>query len=399
MPTLRRKGRYFYLRDRSGGTDTEVATGCTDRKAAEAWQRQWERDRADPEGAARRTAAANTLQDAVDLEHDRHLAEERAGKLASDTVAFYKRKMGVVLDVLGGEVPLIEITSATVDQYIGTRREDGASDHTIAKELHALKGALTTARRARLWYGRVDDVMPERFAPNYQPRTRFLTVAEVQRVIGELTPDRAAWVALAVGAGAERSALEQAEQGDLDLTRGLVRVRGTKNDRRDRMVPLVLPVCGKLVEHAFEWGQGTEGRLLRPWNMNWRDLQDVARDLKIEPFSLHSLRHTFATWHLAEGISWDDVARALGHSDTTMLHRTYGHLGGEELRNRLVRTLSHASETSPYLPRDGAPGAHSARSAHASPNDESPSFEGLSGYRRSELNQRPWDYDSPALTD
>ncbi|MDB4929975.1 MAG: integrase family protein [Myxococcaceae bacterium] len=399
MATLRRKGPYWYLRDRSGGSDTEIATGCTDRKAAEVWLRQWERDRADPEGAARRAAAASTIQEAVDLEHARHLAEERAGKLASDTVAFYKRKLGVVLDVLGGAFLLVNFTSATSDQYIATRRDDGVSDHTIFKELHALKGALSTARRARIWFGRVDDVMPERFSANYQPRTRFLTLVEVQRVIGELTVDRAGWVALAVGAGAELSALQQAERIDLDLPRGLVRIRGTKNARRDREVPLVLPVCRQLVEHAFAWGLGSEGKLLRPWPMNWRDLQDVARDLEIEAFSLHSLRHTFAAWHLAEGVSWDDVARALGHADTTMLHRLYGHLSGEALRARLFRALNPAETSAPHLPRDGAPGARPARPARSPSNDESPSCEGLSGYRRSELNQRPWDYDSPALTD
>ncbi len=394
MPTLRRKGRYWYLRDRSLGTDTEIATGCTDKKAAEAWQRQWERDRADPEGAARRAAAAHTLQDAVDLEHARHLAEERAGKLAPDTVAFYKRKLGVVLDVLVGETLLIEITSATIDNYIATRRDDGASDHTIAKELHALKGALGTARRAKLWHGRLDEVMPERFAPNYQPRTRFLSVHEVQQVIGELTPDRAAWVALAVGAGAELSALEAAERGDLDLKRGLVRVRGTKNDRRDREVPLVLPLCRGLVELAFRWGEGEGQKLLRPWHMNWRDLQDVARALKIDPFSLHSLRHTFATWHLAQGIPWDDVARSLGHAGTAMLHKTYGHIQGEELRDRLLRALKPSGETSPDVPREGAQGARSALPAHDPEMTKTPMDQGVSGCRRWDLNLRPWDYDS-----
>ena len=352
------------------------------------------RDRNDPDGAARREASPTTIQEAVDREHARHLAEYRAGKIAKDTVDFYARKLGVVLDLLSPDLPIAEITSATVDRYIATRRNDGVTDHTISKELSVLRGTLSTARRARLWFGREDEVMPERFAPNYQPRDRFLSEDEVHRVIGALTPDRAAWVALAVGAGAELSALQSAERRDLDLDRSIVRVRGSKNARRDREVPLVLPVCAKLVELAFQWGEGVGGKLLRPWGKNWRDLNDVAVALGMPPFSLHSLRHTFATWHLAEGISWDDVARALGQSDTTMLHRTYGHLGGEELRDRLLRVLNPGEETSPYLPRYGARGAHLARPAHDPPNDETPSEEGVSRYRRSELNQRPWDYDA-----
>lgn len=66
MATLRRKGRYWYLRSRSEGRDTEVATGCTDRKAAEAWQREWERDRAEPGG----DWSPADLDAAVDLPRD-----------------------------------------------------------------------------------------------------------------------------------------------------------------------------------------------------------------------------------------------------------------------------------------------------------------------------------------
>ncbi len=399
MATLRRKGAYWYLRDRSDGADTEYATGATDRKAAEAWRVQWERDRADPEGAARRAAASTTLREAADREETRWANEARAGKLAEASVDFYQRKLGTVLRMVGPQRRLADVTSVTVDRFIDARRNEQASDHTIAKELYVLRAMLDTARRARRWFGVVDDVMPRRFSPNYRPRDRFLTIEEVQRVIAELPPDRAAWVALAVGAGAELAALQAAERGDLDLAQGLVRLRGTKNERRDREVPLVLPVCQALVEQAFQWGEGSGRKLLRPWTKNWRDLDDVATRLQIAPFSLHSLRHTFATWHLAAGISWDDTAHALGHADTTMLHRTYGHLGGVELRRRLLRTLREGAKTSPDVPRHGARGALPAHAARSPQNDESPSFEGLSGYRRSELNQRPWDYDSPALTD
>ena len=385
---LRKRGEKWYLRGTVGGRRIEVCTGLTDKKAAEAWARAYQRDLADPDGAARRAAQAFTVQQAVDLTLARHDAEHRAGNLSDGSVDFYERKLGHVLRVLGPDTALAAVDAAAVDRYIASRRVEGASQHTIAKELHQLEVTLKLAKRRGLWHGDAEKVLPVNFSPRYEPRTRALSVAEVQRVLAALDPDRAAWVALAAGAGAELGALQLAERGDWAPGRVTVRVRGTKNDRRDREVPLVLDVCRELVAFAWRHGAGTGQRLLRPWGKNWRDLQLVASKVGIGPFSLHSLRHTFATWHLAAGLSWDDVARALGHADTTMLHRIYGHMTPEQLRERL------ASHLAPPVPHKAGQGMQRKQRVHGSSKRESPSEEGLSGCRRSELNQRPWDYDA-----
>lgn len=398
MPTLRRKGRYWYLRVRDGAADREIATRCTDESAAKAWAVQWERDRADPEGAARRAARSKTLQDALDLTLAHYHGEARAGRLAEATLAFYAKKLGIVLHTLGSP-PLMEVTPGTGDGYVARRRKDGACDHTIAKELHVLRAALALAKRQGWWQGDPRDIKPPSFSPGYKPRTRWLAMGELQKIIAELTPDRAAWVALAVGAGAELSALARAQRDDYDPERGLVRVRGTKNARRDRWVPVVLPECRQLVELAFASGGGAGTTLLRPWGKQWRDLQAAAARAEVPGFSMHSLRHTFATWHLAAGCAWDDVARAMGHADTTMLHRTYGHLDPEELRRRLAGVAGNvagkaAGKSSPDVPRYGVEKVDRGDGVDGSPKRKRPSGEGLFGCRRSDLNQRPEDYDS-----
>ena len=46
------------------------------------------------------------------------------------------------------------VNAATVDSYMVTRGNEGASKHTVAKELGALRGVLRTARGAfglELW--------------------------------------------------------------------------------------------------------------------------------------------------------------------------------------------------------------------------------------------------------
>lgn len=392
---LRKRGEKWYLRGTVNGERIEKCSGLTDKKAAEAWAREYQRDLADPERAARRVAEAFTVQQAVDLTLARHLAEHRAGNLAAASVEFYERKLGRVLDGLGPDTPLALIDARAVDDYIAKRRADDASQHTIAKELHQLEVTLRLAKRRDLWHGDVDKVMPVDFSPRYEPKTRALSVAEVLRVVAALDPDRGAWVALAAGAGAELAALERAERGDWTEGRDVVVVRGTKNDRRARVVPIVLPACRDLVRFAFANGAGEGQRLLAPWGKNWRDLQLVASKLKVEPFSLHTLRHSFATWHLAAGFSWDDTARACGHADTKMLHRIYGHMTPDELRARLASLLPQpAPESAPPVPHQAGQGVQKGQSAHGPKKAKTASQEAVSGCRQSELNRRPWDYDA-----
>ena len=49
------------------------------------------------------------------------------------------------------------------------------TDHTIAKELVALRAALKLAKRRGIWKGDPAEVLPVGFAPEYKPRNRFLT--------------------------------------------------------------------------------------------------------------------------------------------------------------------------------------------------------------------------------
>lgn len=430
---LRRRGSEgkWYLRGTYDGERVEVCTGHTNKKAAEAWARQWERDRADPEAAARRAAREKTVLDALELALQHHQREHAAGNLKAATLDYYERKLGVVGSLLGA-VTLADLEAAGVDKYITDRRGHGASDHTIYKELDVLERALRLARRVKLWAGVVEDVMPERFSPRYTPKARALTLDELVRVLATQPGDRAAWIAYAVACGAELAALQTAERRDYDPEAGLVLVRGTKNARRWRRVPVVLPVCRALLEFALARGQGRKPLLLSPWGKNWRDLQVAATAAGVAPFSLHDLRHTFATWHLASGVSWDDTARALGHADTTMLHRIYANLDAGELRVRLAalatgvraadgaplpvfasrddarkasglaplrRTARRAGPVpcptrAPLVPQNTADGAGMAGMADNPEMTKAPAKQGLSGCRRSDLNQRPWDYDT-----
>ncbi len=63
---------------------------------------------------------------------------------------------------------------------------------------------------------------------------------------------------------------------------------------------------------------------LDAYTVQWRDDARDALETAFIRALRGGLRHPFAAWHLKAGASRDDLARALGHTGTAMLHRIHG---------------------------------------------------------------------------
>jgi integrase len=58
-----------------------------------------------------------------------------------------------------------------------------------------------------------------------------------------------------------------------------------------------------------------------------RMIKKASGDARIDPpISFHTLRHTWASQAVMNGVSLMVVAKNLGHSDTRMVEKHYGHL-------------------------------------------------------------------------
>ena len=57
------------------------------------------------------------------------------------------------------------------------------------------------------------------------------------------------------------------------------------------------------------------------------------------PLNFHQLRHTYASHMVMDGVPLIVVARNLGHADTRMVERHYGHLSNDFI-TRTIRDLS-----------------------------------------------------------
>lgn len=70
-------------------------------------------------------------------------------------------------------------------------------------------------------------------------------------------------------------------------------------------------------------------------------LSKMLKNLKIEPITLHGLRHTHASILIANNVPLQVIAKRLGHTDTNMIQRVYGHLleVTEDEGNRMIMRL------------------------------------------------------------
>jgi integrase len=410
---LRKRGGIYHAEFYEGGRRVRRTTHTGDRRNAEALGLRWERAAADPAGARARDA---TLMQALDLLVDQRAELATAGERSVDTVAFYARKSGVLarvfaehFGVAADAVRLERIDAAAVDAFVSTRRGEWAderktrriSDHTIVKELTTLRAALKLAKRRGLWRGDLDEVMPDagEVSAKYAPKERWLpqheVLALVQRLGGRSAhsmwrADRAARIAFAAATSAERGALDRAERADAQLGDAidLVLVRGTKRPSRWRTVPVVTKAARNMLRFALAKAQGEGGKLFRPWANADRDIKAACRAAGIAPCSYNDLRRTFAQWLRQDGVPLELVAPAMGHVTTTMVQRVYGKLDASALADRIALQLSgpRVAQTRSQKrdARDGRDRAATKRPAKTL----------AKRCRRSDLNQRPWDYDA-----
>ena len=320
------------------------STRCTDKRAAEIRRRQLERAAADPDHAA----AGATLTQAIQAFLADRAELVRAGRRAPATLEFYTRKVGHVVRVLEGvpdegtyqPLPLARFGAVDVDRYITARRGEKAGENTISKELVALRGVLRLALRRGLWKGQIEAIMPIAFAPDYKPRTRALSHAELPALLAELSPDKAARVALIVATSACASEAEKVRRDDVTADASRVLLRGTKRPGRWRTVVIVLPWQRALMGFALDHAQGEDNALFLPWGNIRRDLIAACDRAKIPPCSPNDLRRTFSRWLRAEGVPLEVIAPLMGHATTKMVQLVYGVQTPDELAARVRATCT-----------------------------------------------------------
>lgn len=162
-------------------------------------------------------------------------------------------------------------------------------------------------------------------------RIRYLTVPEAKRLLNACNPDFRSLVQAALETGARYGELAKLTVADFNPDVGTVNIRQSKSGKPRH---IVLTDEGKAFFRQLTAGRpGDELTLQKADGSMWRmshqlrPMADAVHRAKINPpISFHGLRHTWASHATMNGVPLLVIAKNLGHSDTRMVEKHYGHL-------------------------------------------------------------------------
>ncbi len=281
---------------------------------------------------------------------DRYIAEvlprkPKSQKQQARQLRWWSKELGYL--VLADVTPAVIGTARDKLSTTVSTRGDLRSPSTVVRYLAALSHALSVAYKEWCW---IEASPMARVVKPKEPRgrTRFLSEEEMSSLLrecrGAANPALYPIVVVAISTGMRRGEILNLRWGDVDLTRGRLVLRETKNGEL-RVVPLT--------GHAFEcmkgWAKvaridtdlvfpGTgRGKNAKPLEFRKHWLAALNR-AGISDFCFHDLRHTAASYLAMGGATLSEIAEVLGHKTLQMVKR-YAHLS-EAHTTRVVRALN-----------------------------------------------------------
>lgn len=322
------------------------STKCRSEEAAIAVANDLERRAVDPTYAA---ASATTLSGVIrgyfaDL-------DRRGRAVATKEIA--EQKCGHFVRIWGAEMPIVKVSARLVNEYIDQRMgpAEGASQHTVKLELGHLRQMLAIARHVGTFHEETSRILPPFFSSKHKPRKRWPTPEEMNALLPELEPERAAHVVYILATGARREESFRAQRSDTDWARAVVRIHGTKTELADDDVPITV-VNAPLLRWALEKAPG-KGTLFAPWGNLSRDLAVACKRAGIPRLTPNDLRRGFARWHLLAGVDIQKVSKMLRHATDKLAQTTYAKATGAEI-GALAAPQIHTVPSVPYLYAAGA---------------------------------------------
>ncbi len=366
--------QYFVIRYRVGGKRREEALGWasqgwTASKAAQTLSKLQEAARTG-EGA---TSLAEKRQKA---EEKRHAEAEARTQAERDNITFghvfldsyfpiakknkslrswqkedqcYRLWIASVL----ADKPLKDIAPIHLERIKKNMAEAGRAPRSATYCLAVVRQVFNFARDHDLFAGQ-NPVTKVKKPSADNRRVRFLTHDEADRLLdalAERSPQVHDQALLSLHCGLRAGEIFALTWADVDLDRGVLTLRDTKSGKtraaimteavkamlraKVRGVPreLVFPARGggKIVQvsDAFD-------RTVRALGLN-EGVEDSRQKVVF-----HSLRHTFASWLVEQGVDLYTVKELMGHGNLAMTER-YSHLAPDKL-HRAVKTLEAGME-------------------------------------------------------
>jgi integrase len=162
-------------------------------------------------------------------------------------------------------------------------------------------------------------------------RARYLSIEDAKRLINACDPDFRLLVQAALRTGARYGELAQLTAAGFNPDSGTLHIRQSKSGKARDIILTDEAVA--LFKQLTAGRAGNDLILHKADGAAWqksdqaRRMAEAVTRAKIKPaISFHGLRHTWASLAVMNGVPLMVVAKNLGHGDSRMVEKHYGHL-------------------------------------------------------------------------
>jgi integrase len=214
------------------------------------------------------------------------------------------------------------------------KQKDGVANSTVNRALEIVRRILYVARDEWGWIVRVPKI---RMLKEPKRRVRFLDDEEANRLMAVLPEHLAPVVRFALATGCRMSEILRMEWSRVDFDRRVAWLDpGTTKNGDGRGLPLnrdAVLSLRSVQSQNDRWCFTYKGKRMLKVGSAWK------RALKragIEQFRFHDLRHTWASWHVMNGTTLQELMELGGWKSFEMVLR-YAHLAPEHLSKAAAR--------------------------------------------------------------
>ena len=260
------------------------------------------------------------------------------------TFEIYKRTLTQFLAICG-DAALAKVTARYWDIY-KVERLKKVSPVSVNKELRTLKAFLGTVVR----WGHIEHnpFSKQPFATVSEQAPVFFTKEDFQKLLNVI---KYSWlkevVVFSVLTGLRRGELVNLRWQDVDLQRRVITIQSSPTYRTKQGKKRVLPLNEMAfhllsAKHSQELGEYVFMHRGKQIAENWlsqifkRAVKDKEAGLN-DKLHWHSLRSSFASWLVIDGVSIYAVSKLLGHSSVTITQKHYAQLATENLHAEVNR--------------------------------------------------------------
>ena len=257
------------------------------------------------------------------------------------TVSIYQSALRRIYELIG-DVPLLHINSRHLDRFKAERLKE-IKPVTVNIELRTLKTAFNTGKRWRLIeHNPFDEI---KLLKIDTPFPCYFSKSDLHGIINTI---REPWLKditiFAVSTGMRRGEILNLKWDDIDWEYRSVNIRSSPTYKvkmgKSRIVPLndnAWALIQSLKENSTsEYVFTLNGKKIFPGWVQAKFKQYIRQFGLNEKLHFHSLRHTFASWLVQDGVSLYEVQKLLGHSNISVT-QVYAHLQPERLHSTVNR--------------------------------------------------------------